>query len=86
MVMTGMEKLQSHQHHRPKSIWLHALENIRDDLENYSLLLISQLFPPFNCDLLVDTFLPTKEFNHADDIHGLSDNLNPRVRLQQNLR
>ena len=85
-MMTGMEKLRSRQHRHPKPVGLHVLENICDDLENYSLLLISQLFLPFGCDLLIDTFLPTKELDHADDVHDLGNNLNPRVCLQQNLQ
>lgn len=81
--MTGMAKLQGYECRFQNPAQLHPLENVRDGLENYILPLISQLFLSFSRDLFVDVVLPTKDLDHANDVHGLSDDLNPRIRLQQ---
>jgi hypothetical protein len=83
MVMTGMEKLQNYQYHHSESVQLYTLENVRDDLEDDPLPLVCQFFLTLNCDLLVHAFLPTKDLDHANDVHDLRHNLNTRVRLQK---
>lgn len=79
--MIGMEKLQPCEHRYPEPVQLYVLENVRDDLEDNPLLLVGQFFLTFVRDLLVDTFLPTEDFDHADDIHNLCHDLNTCVRL-----
>ena len=69
-----------------KLLQLHALENVRDDLEYDPLPLIGQFFFTFACDLLVDPFLPTKDLDHANDVHDLGHNLDTRVRLRKKPR
>jgi len=84
MVMTGMEKLQNLKCHHPGPVQLYALENIRDDLEDNLLPLVTQFFLTLACDLLVDAFFPAEDLDHADNVHDLSHNLNTGVRLQKN--
>lgn len=83
MVMTGIEKLSGCQYDCSKPVQLYALENVRNDFENYPLLLISQLFLSFSCDLFLDALLPTEKLDHANDIHDLSNNLHASIRLQE---
>ena len=78
-----MEKLPICQYHHLGLLQLHALENVRDDLEYDPLPLISQFFLALACNLLVNAFLPTKDFDHANDVHDLGHNLDTRVRLRK---
>ena len=64
---------------------LYVLEDVRNDLEDDFLPLISQFFLTFGRDLVVDVFLPTEDLDHANDVHDFSYNLNARIRLQENL-
>jgi len=82
MVTTGMEKLQNCKCHRPELVQLYALENVRDDLENYPLPLVNQFFLTLVRDLLVNAFFPTEDLDHADNVHDLGHNLNTCIRLQ----
>ena len=84
--MIGMEKLQPCKYRYPEPVQLYVLENVRDDLEDNPLLLVGQFFLTFVRDLLVDTFLPTEDFDHADDIHNFCHNLNTCVRLWKKCR
>ena len=55
-----MEKLPICQCHHLEPVQLHALGNVRDDLEDDSPPLTGQLLLTLACDLLADPLLPTR--------------------------